>query len=229
MAMIIVLGGATGGSAFLVIIRRRPPDLSALPIAAFGAFLGAGLVLLFLALPQVHVGQADEGQEPPPAQVPPTTEVPAAPFTISPSPTTTLTPTPEPPTLTPTPTTTPTPTLGPAAAVARQNAHCRFGPATVYEPAGFLLEGEQAPILGRNNERTWWYVELPAGKRCWIAASVVDTLGDLEPMAVIKPPPSPTPTDTPEPGCLVYNANLQKNQCVVPCPANAQPGDACEP
>jgi hypothetical protein len=236
IAMIVIFAGGAGGSAFLVVIRRRPPDLSSLPLAALGGILGVGLGLLFLALPQVHVGEGEEdqgqqppGQAPPPAQAPPTTAVPIAPATISPSPTVTMTPTPEPPTLTLTPTWTPTPTLGPAAAVARQNAHCRFGPGTMYEDVGFLLEGEQALILGRNGERTWWYVELPDGRHCWIAASVVDALGDLEPLPVVKPPPSPTPTDTPESGCLVFNPNLQKNLCVVPCPDGAQPGDPCEP
>ena len=231
VAMIVILGGGAGGSAFMVVVRRRPPDLRSIPGALAGAFLGAGVGLLFLALPQVQVGEGDGGQAPAPpaAQAPPTTEVPAAPPSISPSPTFTLTPSPEPPTATPTPTVTPTPTLGPAVGVARQNANCRLGPSTAYEVVGFLLEGQQALIQGRNSEGTWWYLELPDGRHCWVSASTVDALGDLPSVPVVKPPPSPTPTETPELGCLVYNANLQKNLCVIPCPENAQPGDACEP
>jgi hypothetical protein len=42
-------------------------------------------------------------------------------------------------------------------------------------------------------------------------------------------PSAPAPTPAPAQGCWVWNANLQKNICTVPCPANAVPGGACAP
>jgi hypothetical protein len=44
------------------------------------------------------------------------------------------------------------------------------------------------------------------------------------------PAPSiPTPTPSAAQGCWVWNPNLQKDVCTVPCPPNPQPGGACTP
>ncbi|MBN2554643.1 MAG: right-handed parallel beta-helix repeat-containing protein [Anaerolineales bacterium] len=128
----------------------------------------------------------------------------------------------------PTATPTPMPTLSPATAVALQNAHCRSGPSTQFEPAAILAQGAAVPVTGRLADDSWWFV-LPEGERygCWVWGGAVDVAGDLENVPVLQSPPTPTPT--PLPGCWVWNANLQQDVCTVPCPPNATPGGVCTP
>jgi hypothetical protein len=228
----ILLAGIAGG-VLAVVIRRRPPSWSSLPWAALGGLIGVGLAVVVLMTPNVQVVFPEDGEQqpgappgnqPPPQQVPPTVETSTATasvtFTLTPTATETLEPT-----------FTPTPTLGAPFAEAVQNANCRFGPGTVYDVVGYLLEGQSAPIAGRNAEGTWWAIALPERRQpCWVSGSTVQASGELGPVQVLAAPPTPTPSPTPEPeGCWVWNANLQQNQCVVPCPENAQPGGACTP
>jgi CSLREA domain-containing protein len=125
------------------------------------------------------------------------------------------------------PASTLTPTLAPPLALARQNAFCRYGPSQVYEPSAMLNQGQSAPIQGRNDDDTWWFV-LPGGERygCWVWAGAVEATGDLSGVPRRQAPP--TPTSTPVQGCWVYNQQQQK-VCVAPCPANGNPADACTP
>jgi hypothetical protein len=154
------------------------------------------------------------------------------------SPVSPLNPLPELPTATPTPTETPT-AFTPLARVL-QNANCRFGPGRAYSIESTLLEGQSAPIQGRNEDSSWWLVQDPlTAKQCWVWGSSVEVIGDASRVLVAQSPPTatekapkPTKHKPPEPeaqGCWVYNQNLQQNICVDPCPANAQPGGACNP
>jgi CSLREA domain-containing protein len=135
----------------------------------------------------------------------------------------------QPPTATstpaPTPTHTPTPTPETPVAVAHENANCRFGPGTQFDPSAILNQGVTAPIQGRNAESTWWFV-LPSGERygCWVWAGAVETSGDLSGVPVRAAPPTPTPVQ----GCWVLNQQ-QQPVCTVPCPANPVPGGTCTP
>ncbi len=47
----------------------------------------------------------------------------------------------------------------------------RSGPGTNFEVVGQLRTGESLPIIGRNDDGTWWHVQTPDGP-AWIAASV---------------------------------------------------------
>ncbi len=228
----ILLAGIAGG-VLAVVIRRRPPSWSSLPWAALGGLIGVGLAVVVLMTPNVQVRFPEDGEQepgappgnqPPPQQVPPT----VATSTVTASVTVTLTPS---ATETLEPTFTPTPTLGAPQAEAVQNANCRFGPGMVYDVVGYLLEGQSAPIVGRNAQGNWWAITIPdRGRPCWVSGSTVQASGDLGSVQVLAAPPTPTPSPTPEPeGCWVWNANLQQNQCIVPCPDNAQPGGACTP
>lgn len=128
----------------------------------------------------------------------------------------------------PTPAVTPTATLSPATAVAVQNAHCRFGPSTQFEPTAILEQGDAAPVIGRLVDNNWWFV-LPLGERngCWVWSGGVEVSGDLNGIPVLQSPPMPTPP--PVEGCWVWNPNLQQDVCTVPCPPNATPGGVCTP
>ena len=130
-------------------------------------------------------------------------------------------------TSTPTPTVTPTPTLPPPIAIALQNAFCRYGPSQVYEPSAMLNQGQSAPIQGRNNDDTWWFV-LPEGERygCWVWAGAVDASGDLSGVPRRLAPPTPTPTPY---ACWVAPCVQCAPVCTFPCPPNATPGGVCMP
>lgn len=97
-------------------------------------------------------------------------------------------------TITPLPTLTFTP--APPMATAFQDANCRFGPGSGYNITGSLLNGESAPIVGRNAETTWWVIQTKSGATCWIWDGTVTVSGDTSQVPVIAPPP--TPTFTPE-------------------------------
>lgn len=227
----ILLAGFVG-AGLAVVIRRRPPGWSSLPWAALGGLIGVGLAVVVLMTPNVQVafpgetGEQDQGvppgNPPPQQQVPPTAHTPIPPVTVT-----------RPPTATETiePTRTLTPTLSAPMAEAVQNANCRFGPGTIYDVVGYLLEGQSAPIAGRNTEGTWWAVALPDRRQpCWVSSSTIQASGDLGSVQIMAAPPTPTSSPTPEPeGCWVWNANLQQNQCIMPCPDNAQPGGVCTP
>jgi len=108
----------------------------------------------------------------------------------------------------------------------QQNAHCRMGPDTVYDIVTSLSEGQEAFIEGRNQDSTWWWIQLPQSTaHCWVADSVVEIIGLVDALPIIQAPVTPTPIQ----GCWVWNANVQQNECIVPCPPNPQPGGACTP
>ncbi|MDQ3004892.1 MAG: hypothetical protein M3R47_05850 [Chloroflexota bacterium] len=71
-----------------------------------------------------------------------------------------------------------------------QPVNCRFGPGTQYGIAGALNLGRQAEMIGRNLDSSWWYVRNPSDPStlCWLAASVTDTVGNVESLPVVEPP-----------------------------------------
>lgn len=71
-----------------------------------------------------------------------------------------------------------------------QPVNCRFGPATSYAVAGALNLGQQAEIIGRNTDSSWWYVRNPSNPStsCWLASSVTDAVGNVESLPVVNPP-----------------------------------------
>lgn len=76
----------------------------------------------------------------------------------------------------------------------------RSGPSVQYDRVGFLLQGESAPITGRDNSSGWWKIQCPANlstNECWVSggASYV-TAHNTAGVPVAVPPPSPTPPPT---------------------------------
>lgn len=108
------------------------------------------------------------------------------------------------------PTTAPQPTQFPGAtspvpdsqspmAQATIDANVRLGDSTRYEAIGALLRGQSAPIIGRSNTGSgWWLIQLPNGRQGWIASSTVLVSGNIGSVPIVSPPPVPaTPTPTP--------------------------------
>jgi uncharacterized protein YraI len=98
---------------------------------------------------------------------------------------------------TPTPTTTFTPTTDEPQVTADQNVNCRKGPSSAYNEAGALLQGQTAPITGRNQDSTWYQVDLE-GIKCWVWSGAVTVTGDASEKPVVAAPPLPV-TVSPEP------------------------------
>lgn len=127
----------------------------------------------------------DQTTETPPPPTQPTLDAPTPDIsTPTPIPIETLL-TLDPPTITPT--STPSTIL---ASPKDQPVNCRFGPGTSYAVAGALNPGRQAEIIGRNLDSSWWYVRNPSNPAtsCWLAASVTDTVGNVESLPVVNPP-----------------------------------------
>ena len=85
------------------------------------------------------------------------------------------------------------PTATPRLAIAApldQPVNCRYGPSTAYAIVGALELGRQAEIVGKNIDVTWWYVKNPSdpSTHCWLAASVIDAVGNLDALPVVDAP-----------------------------------------
>jgi len=138
-----------------------------------------------MAATAILLGACSPAAATPPATAPGTPDAPA-------------TVTPPPPTHTLTPTSTlensPTPTPAPRISVS-QNTHCRSGPAVEYPSQGVLQVGEDAEVVARSAEPGYWYVtgaELPKDG-CWLWGEFASVQGEVEPLPVFTPAPSPTP------------------------------------
>jgi hypothetical protein len=123
----------------------------------------------------------------------------------------------------PEPPSSPVPLVG----TAIQNANCRAGPSSLYDVLTSVLRGVRMPIVGRNQESTWWAVQAPGlVAHCWLWGQSLEFEGDPSLAPILEAPPLPSPT--PIQGCWVYNAQ-QQPVCTVPCPPNPVPGGACTP
>ena len=73
-----------------------------------------------------------------------------------------------------------------------QPVNCRYGPSTAYAVVGALDLGGQAEIVGKNSDVTWWNVKNPSDPSmvCWLAANVIDVVGNLDSLPVVDAPPA---------------------------------------
>lgn len=100
---------------------------------------------------------------------------------------------------------TPTSALnfGGPSVTALSDANVRRGDGVNFERVGSLLAGESASVLGVSTTGTgWYYIELPNGRRGFIAPSLVRFNGSPSGLQQIQPPPppataTPIPTATP--------------------------------
>lgn len=96
--------------------------------------------------------------------------------------------------------------------VAITDANVRRGDDTRYERVGSLITGESVGVIGISSLGTgWYYVQLPDGRRGFIAPSTVRFEGDRNSLQSITPPPPPA-TATPVPTATpAANSNLVVN------------------
>lgn len=101
------------------------------------------------------------------------------------------------------PTLIPTADNVPRATVNVANANVREGDTTFHRVINSFSSGTSLEILGISSNNTGWYlVQLPDGRRGWIASSVVTVSGNTSGLPRVAPPPppvTPTPTFTPTP------------------------------
>lgn len=73
---------------------------------------------------------------------------------------------------------------------ALMNTTCRQGPTPFNEPVMYLLEGESAPILGGNQDLSWWAV-LPESQPnpCWVSGGTVEATCIPEQSEILDSPP----------------------------------------
>ena len=74
-------------------------------------------------------------------------------------------------------------------------ANCRQGPGVAYPVMNSALPGEQAQVLGKSADGTWWYSQVKNDK-CWISNIAGTPSGDLGLLPIIPAPPAPLPTET---------------------------------
>lgn len=70
------------------------------------------------------------------------------------------------------------------------NTTCRQGPTTFNEPVLYLIEGEIAPLLGGNQDFSWWAVLPPSQiDSCWVSGQTVEAHCLPEAPEIIDSPP----------------------------------------
>ncbi len=92
-----------------------------------------------------------------------------------------------------------TATLSSAVVRVVMDTNCRVGPGVVYPYIGALMVGEQAEMVGRLNNNTYWVIKnLDAPGTCWITAQYATPEGPYNLLPVMTPPPTPSPTPYPD-------------------------------
>jgi hypothetical protein len=105
---------------------------------------------------------------------------------------------------------TPVPAAQPPNFTLTINANCRLGPDKKYDVITSAPAGQSYPIVGRDIDGNWYYVQLMQAVRCWFAKNVGTTNGDVSGLQVFYGPL--LPTDTP---VLACSARKDKASCIA--------------
>ncbi|MGB7540121.1 MAG: hypothetical protein WBM17_16385 [Anaerolineales bacterium] len=99
-----------------------------------------------------------------------------------------------------TPTVTPTPTSDRVTVTVSKNTNCRTGPDKIFDLVGIMMVGETAEAIGRNEQKTYWVIRLPANtaKQCWLWYEWATVTGNGDALPVIQSPPTPTFSPKPD-------------------------------
>jgi hypothetical protein len=104
------------------------------------------------------------------------------------------------PTVTFTPSITLAPTLEKVTVTVSQNTNCRTGPEKQFDLVGIMMVGETAEAIGRNEQKTYWVIKLPANtaRTCWLWYEWATVTGDGDALPVVQSPPTPTWSPKPD-------------------------------
>ncbi|HNA89337.1 MAG TPA: SH3 domain-containing protein [Anaerolineales bacterium] len=96
---------------------------------------------------------------------------------------------------TPTPTETPipvTPTLQLSPKITlTKNSNCRAGPTTFYNVIDQIASGTELPVIGINEDNTWWQVINATNRECWIFNENATPNTDFRSLPIGEAPPLP--------------------------------------
>ncbi len=102
-----------------------------------------------------------------------------------------------------TPTETPTSTIALTATSAvplvqvSMNTNCRTGPGSIYDWVSALLVDQEAEVVARNADSSYWVIQNPGGAgTCWLWGFYATVEGPTENLPVWEAPPTPTPLPT---------------------------------
>src|ERR1044071_727684 len=86
-------------------------------------------------------------------------------------------------------TSTSTPTV-PVALPKDVAVNCRLGPGVGWIVLSGLSLGASSQIVGKSGDGGWWYIVDPfnSSRKCWVAASVTTTAGNLAGIPVVQAP-----------------------------------------
>ncbi len=159
-------------------LQQSQQDPNTPTVASVGQAIDETLTAVAILEQQEQLDQIEPVTNTPGSQV---ESVPTATPSLTVSPTSTSTPTPETPEL-----------------LITGNTNCRYGPAEVYDLIYTFMEGENAFLIGKNEDDSYWYVQHPdqANVECWLWGRYTEPKGRTTDLPVFTPPPSPTPSVT---------------------------------
>ena len=73
-----------------------------------------------------------------------------------------------------------------ASVTASQTINLRSGPGTAFSRVGQLSARQALPIVGKNQDGSWWQVQLSNGNKAWIAGWLVKASGAVDQVAVAQ-------------------------------------------
>ena len=82
------------------------------------------------------------------------------------------------------------------------NTNCRTGPGVIYDLVSALLVSQEAEVVARNADGSYWVIPNPGGAgTCWLWGFYATVEGPTASLPVWDAPPTPTPlpTNTPTP------------------------------
>lgn len=101
------------------------------------------------------------------------------------------------PTATLTPTVELTATRSVPVVTVSRSTNCRTGPGTDYDRVGALAVGQEAEVIARNADSSYWIIRNPSrAGDCWLWGFYATVEGPTANLPVWEPPPTPTPPVT---------------------------------
>jgi hypothetical protein len=77
------------------------------------------------------------------------------------------------------------------------NTNCRTGPGAIYDLVSALLVGQEAEVVARNADGSYWVIPNPGGAgTCWLWGFYATVEGPTASLPVWDAPPTPTPLPT---------------------------------